>query len=126
MKRLIPATILLACIAVICIISNIAVSKSINTAKSEIEYGKECYTKSEFDKAKGSADTFNKLWIKKARIITAYSNHCQLDNITELAGTLPEAIRSRNDFEFYSAISRINTALDTIYKEQSLTLESLY
>ena len=67
MKRVIPAAILLACIAVICIISNIAVSKSINTAKSEIEYCKECYKKSEFDKAKGSADTFNKLWIKKSR-----------------------------------------------------------
>lgn len=126
MKRLIPATVLLAIIIIICVVSNYTANKAIKNAKSEINKCEQLYKASEFDKAKDCAKKFRKGWIKSNKIVSAYTNHCPLDDITKLSGILPAAIKEKDDFQFYSSISQIKTALDIIYEEQSLTLQSLY
>lgn len=126
MKRLIPAAVLLIFIIIICAVSNYTVCKSIKTAKGEIEKCEQLYKSEKFEDAKDYAQKFKKHWIKSNRLVSVYSNHCPLDDITKLSGILPVAIKEKNDFEFASAISQIKTAFDIIYEEQSFTLQSLY
>ena len=126
MKRVIPAAILLALIIILCILSNITVSKSIKKAKNELSKCQLLYSNSEFSKAEKCANSFKKHWLKETWLVSLYSNHCPLDDITTLAATLPEAVKTKNDFEFYSTVERIHTILDTVYKEQSFSLEKFY
>lgn len=126
MKRAVPAAVLLALIILLCILSNITVSKSIKKAKSEISKCQTLYSNSKFQEAEKCAYNFKKHWLKETQFVSLYSNHCPLDDITTLAATLPEAVKTKNDFEFYSTVERIATILDAIYKEQSFSFEKLY
>lgn len=126
MKRLVPATILLIFIIIICAASNYTICKSIKIAKGEIEKCEQLYKGEKFEDAKDCAKKFKDNWIKSNRLISVYSNHCPLDDITKLSGILPVAIDKKNDFEFASSISQLKTAFDIIYEEQSFTLQSLY
>lgn len=126
MKRVVPAAVLLALIILLCILSNITVSKSIKKAKSEIAKCQTLYSNSQFSKAEKCADSFKKHWLKETWLVSFYSNHCPLDDITALAATLPEAVKTKNDFEFYSTVERIYTILDAIYTEQYFSFEKLY
>ena len=126
MKRLIPASIIFAIIITVCIIGNTAVVRGVNEAKSEIEKCRYLYDNNRFSEALESALRFKSHWTKSAKSLSAYSNHCPLDDITTLAAILPEAIRQKRDFEVYSTLSQIKAAIKTIRKEQLFTLESLY
>ncbi len=126
MKRLIPATIILFVIIIMCIICNISVCRLIKSSEEEILKCEMLYSENDFEKAYDTAVKFKKKWINYAKIISAYSNHCPLDDISDLAAVLPEAIKYKNDFELKSVISRIRVTLDIIHEEQSFTLASLY
>lgn len=126
MKRLIPATVLLILIVIICTVSDITICRKVKNAKEEITKCEQLYQNSEFEKAEKSAIEFKKHWLKTSKIVSAYSNHCPLDDISVLSAILPEAIKAKDDFEFYSTVSQIKTALYTLYREQHFTIESLY
>ena len=126
MKRLVPAAVLLIFIIIICALSNFTIYKSIRIAKGEIEKCEQLYKREKFEDAVDCAQKFKEHWIKSNKLVSVYSNHCPLDDITKLSGILPVAIKEKNDFEFASAISQLKTAFDIIYKEQSFTLQSLY
>ena len=126
MKRLIPAGILALIIIIVCVISNIQVTKTIEKSKKQIEKCEQLYLEKDYHQAENTARDFKKNWTKTAKIISAYSNHCPLDDISALASVLPETVNHKNDFEFKATINQIKTSLDTIKSEQSLTFESLY
>ena len=126
MKRLIPAAVILALIIAMCVISNASVHKSIYAAKSEIKKCETLYKEKNYDMAYKAALEFKNDWRNRVKVISAYSNHCAVDSISNLAAVLPEAVKHRNDFEVDSAISQISVALRAIYKEQVFTFASLY
>ncbi len=126
MKRLIPAVAILVVIIVICVLSNSSVCKTIKKAKSNITECETLYKDGEFEKAYDSAIKFKKKWRKTSSSVSAYANHCILDDISGLSAILPEAIKEKNNFEVGSTLNQIKVSLDRILKEQSFTLESLY
>ena len=126
MKRLIPAGVLAVFIIVICILSNITVTKTIEKFEDKIEKCESFYEDGHYGQAKKTAKDFKKEWEKVSKIVSVYSNHCPLDDISMFASVLPEAINEKNGFEFKSTVNQIKTALSTIKGEQTLTLESLY
>ena len=126
MKRLIPAFIILALIIAACAVSNAAVCRRIEDAKAQINECKDLYESGRLKESLEAALSFKANWIERAKGISAYTNHCLLDDITKLASILPEAIKQNNGFEFYSTVSQITTALNTVKREQSFTLQSLY
>lgn len=126
MKRLIPAALILLIILTICALSAVSVSNTVKSAKKEIEECRNLYNSGEYDKAYEQAKKFKIEWGKTSVTMTAYSNHCPLDDIKVLAAILPESVKARNTFEVNAAISRIDAALNTVLREQSFTFESLY
>ena len=126
MKRLIPATIILIIIIVVCVISNYTVCAHVKKANEKIKNCETLYSSGQFEQARISAEKFKKYWAKVSKGLSFYSNHCPIDDISNLAAILPEAAASKNDFEFKSTLRQIKTALDTVHYEQSFTWESLY
>lgn len=126
MKRLIPAAVILLIITVTCVLSTVSVSNTVEAAKKEIETCKNLYNAGEYEKAYMRAEKFEAGWKKTSATMSAYSNHCPLDDINALAAILPEAINAKNTFEVNSAANRITVALDAVLREQTFTFESLY
>ena len=126
MKRLIPAGVLAVFIVVICVLSNITVTRTIKKFENKIEKCENLYEVGQYEQATKTAEDFKSKWKKVSKVVSVYSNHCPLDDISMFASVLPEAINEKNDFEFKSTVNQIKTALSTIKGEQTLTLESLY
>lgn len=126
MKRLVPAAVIFVMIIIACVISNISVCKSVDKARAEIANCQRLYADNEFEKAYNIALSFKKKWKKRTHLVSVYSNHCPLDDISVLSAILPEAIKYQNDFEVTSAINQIRVALDTVLDEQTFTIDSLY
>ena len=126
MKRMIPTAIIFALIIVICAVSNIAVCRRVDEARKQIEECKYLYENKRYSEALECALSFKSRWENSSKSISAYSNHCPLDDISTLAAILPEAVRQKDGFEVLSTISQIKTALDTIHAEQSFTFQSMY
>lgn len=126
MKRLIPAAVILLIITVACALSTASVSNTVKSAKKEIEECRSLYNTGEYRKAYEQAENFRIKWKKTSSAMSAYSNHCPLDDIKVLAAILPESVKAKNTFEVNSAVSRIDAALDTVLREQTFTFESLY
>lgn len=126
MKRLIPAGTILLVIIIICVFSNSSVCKTVKKAKQDITECETIYKNSNYDMAYESAIKFKKKWEKASSSVSAYANHCILDDISGLSAVLPEAVKAKNDFEVGSTISQIKVSLQRILKEQAFTFESLY
>ncbi|MBO4432835.1 MAG: DUF4363 family protein [Clostridia bacterium] len=126
MKRLIPAGILLALIAVMCAVSSTTALKSIKSAKGEIEKCRLLYSEGRYTEAEKCAESFKESWIKTSEKISAYTNHCPLEDITCLAEELQTAAQLKDGYQFASAINRIKAKLRLIKKEQSFALENFY
>ena len=126
MKRLIPATVILIIIIIMCTVSNRTILNCVKNAKDKINECETLYLSGQFEQAKSSADSFKKYWVKASKKVSFYSNHCPIDDISALAAILPEAAAAKNDFEFKSTLNRIRVALNAVRYEQTFTAESLY
>ena len=126
MKRLIPAGAILLVIIIICVLSNSSVCKTVKKAKKDISQCETLYKNGDYETAYESAVKFKKKWKKASSSVSAYANHCILDDISGLSAVLPEAVRAKNDFEVGSTLNQIKTSLDRILKEQAFTFENLY
>ena len=126
MKRLIAACILLLFIIVIGCVGSFTVLNTVKNYKNKIEDCEKLYSNGDTKNAQKTADNFKKEWYETTKRISLFTNHRTLDDISILSGTLAEAAKEKNDFDFYSAAESIKTELNLIYKEQSFNIESLY
>lgn len=126
MKRLILAAVLLLLIVTVCFLGGFTVLRTVKDFKNEIENCEQFYIEGNLSAAKKSAEDFKKQWHKSEKIISVFTNHRPLDDISILAATLCEAANENNDFEFFSAIEGIKTKLQLIYREESFNSENMY
>ena len=126
MKRLIPAAVIMIIIAVTCALTTVSVKSTVEAAKKDIKDCINLYNAGEYGKAYEQAEKFKDGWKKTSVTLSAYSNHCPLDDIKDLAAILPEAVKAKNTFEVNSVTNRITVALDTVLREQTFTFDSLY
>ena len=126
MKRLFAAAVLFAVILIICFTSHFAVRGSIRTAQAEIDKCKALYYAKDYTGTYTAVQTFSDNWHKSKMLISAFTNHRPLDDISMLAASIHAAVKAKNDFQFYYAVNQVIAQLEMIEHEHSLSFENMY
>lgn len=116
MKRLIPATITLVLIFILCIYSNIFIKRACDNTLEDIK---------NFQNQTISAKTLQNTWQKRKEKMSFFINHGFLDDISLHIGQL--SVENSKNSEYYAHIYKdIETILSMIKEEQRLSAHSFY
>ena len=117
MKRLIPATLILFIIVLLCISSNVSVKRNCNKLINDIDA---YYLK------KISANMLQENWQKSKEKMSAFVNHRFLDDISIYIGQLTVADTDIKSPEFETTRKNILTIISMITEEQRFKMHSFY
>lgn len=126
MKRIVAAVALLAFIFVVLIIGNFVINRECDYLKVDIDELKKQIMTENTEKAKEKISDINSLWEKRKTVMSIFSNHSPLDNITIALSELTVAIEANDKNYSLVKCGEISALVGRIKEEQRIHAESFF
>lgn len=126
MKRIIPASLILISVILICIFGNYYVKNVCRDLKSDLSECIDAFSDGDNEKAAVYADDINKRWQSEKKGLAVFVNHAFIDEISVSANALPYYLRLKSDEMVYGEYSNILVAIRHIVSEHSVTADNFY
>lgn len=126
MRRIVAAIILTLFIAVSILVSNIVINKQCEILKTDIATVENDISKDNFDKAIDEIDKIKNVWHKRKAILSVFSNHGPLDEITIVIEQLNTTVRNNDKSMSLVKCAQISAFIGRIIEEQRIHVESFF
>lgn len=126
MRRIVVAVIMLMSIIITIVVGNYVVKNQCNNFKKEIYTISNLIEGKNDDKAYNAVINSKEKWHRKKAIISIFSNHAPLDEITVSMDELAAATRIKDIEKALIVSARISAHIDRITEEQRIHVESFF
>ncbi len=124
MKRLIPASILLALVILTYILSTTYITKSCDSTLDLLKT-----TVSEYKEQKTAVEKskeIKKYWQKEEKILSFFVNHDHIDEVEQAISTLNVYAKEKDNVLFFEYADTIEVLLHQIKEETKITTHSIF
>lgn len=124
MKRLIPASILLAFIIAVSVFGKLTVDSSFKKINVVLEECKESIENKDIKKAEKEANEIKNIWNSSKNLISLFANRRLTDELEKSIGYLNVYIKDNNLKQAAYEYETINRTIDKLISDQTLSIES--
>lgn len=126
MKRLIPASIILIILVIICAVGNIFVINKSTDFSKKVDKCYDAYQRGDYDTSKEIASKLYGEWDKTQKQLAIFVNHAMLDDISKATARLASYKLDNPDTHFASECIDIQSVLHRMCDEQRIIPENFY
>ena len=126
MKRLIPASVILVMLILLCIIGNIFVINMSTNFSEKVDNCYDSYQKGDYSASKEIASSLYSEWDKTQKKLALFVNHAMLDDISKATARLASYKLDNPDTHFASECIDIQSVLHRMCDEQRIIPENFY
>ncbi len=124
MKRLIPASILLALVILTYILSTKYITNSCESTLDLLEKTVNEYRENKT--AEKSSEKIKKYWQKEEKILSFFVNHEHIDDVEQAISSLTVYAKEKDNVLFYEYADTIEVLLHQIEEETQITTHSIF
>ena len=126
MKRLIPTSIILVILVIVCTIGNMYVIKQSTDFSKKVDNCYDAYQSGDYDTSKEIASKLYSEWDKIQKRLAVFVNHAMLDDISQSTARLASYKLDDPDTHFASECIDIQSVLHRMCDEQRIIPENFY